>query len=591
MPIDALYNLVIQSVSPLMHSRIIWNAVMLGIGVLSGTLALIRLIGLRNMLSLVIAALIGLITFSLAISNVNGRVYEKANAISDTAINAGVAKSQEAHATQLQLIHANVSVAGQEIQACKRTIDFHDFCSGNTPWYTHREINVHYVPRQSCTGSGDDRICTTVYDREWDDEYTPWFNFVIRYYIVADTKVKYLHPAIYDIANKDEPKGKPKVYLTGWRAPEDALNNIYMNERPGSFDNRVPQIWAETRKSANSGEDAVLATFVGKYFHWLHAEENAQYAIYDGHYQRMKTLVNFPGPVGSTLSLKDGYGKDISVKSDLVGNGDGPALGYHPVTDLAGINTDLLNQFNIAAENLQGHAGPNLQASIRWFVVKNDVVEKMGGKVETTQALKAYLADESVWGLFTLPKNEVIELIVVDDAVSCIVGRDMETGMPFGNLLVMQDHRLSIPTGDCLPLTVENAIGKIDGRYTGNDLRNLAYTYPDLTQVGGATALLYQKTPGYETPDPDSDECTTTPPEHHGFVRFQMCTQEYRRSNIQMDERDVQLIVDDAIATAKEQSPIIWGIVFLILGVIAAGASLIYDQEEDGTRYYSRYNH
>jgi hypothetical protein len=580
MPIDALYNLVVQNVSPLMHSRIFWNAVMLGIGVACIALAAIRMFGFRQALGLLIACVFGLIAFGIGNRNVDARVKEKANAISDVAINAGVAKAQEAHATQLQLIHANVSVAGFEVQECQRTVNYKDFCSSSTPYTTWREINVHYVEHESCSTDTDGHeSCTTTTTRESDDEWTPWFTYVVRYYIVADTKVKYLYQdGLYDIANKDEPKGKPKVYLTDWRAPEDALNHIYRNERPGKYDERIPQIWAEVRNHASNGGDAVLATFVGKYFHWLHADESAQYAVYNGHYERMKTMVIFPGPQGNTLTVKNGYGKEVSVKSDLLGN-DGPSLDYHPITDLAGINPGLLDQLNVAAENLQGHAGPNLQASIRWFIVKKSVVEKMGGEVETTQALKAYLADESVWGLFSLPKNEVIELIVVNDSATCIAGRNMETGMPFGNVLVMQDHRMSIAADECIPFTPENAIGKIDGRYTNNDLNNLTYSYPDLTQAGGAAALLYQKTPGYVVPDPNSEECSNTPPEHHGFIRFSMCTQEYRRSNIEMDENDVSLIVSDAIKSAKEQTNIALGIILLIVGIMAIIAMMYFDRE------------
>lgn len=577
MEINTLYNLVFEGVVPLLRSRIFWNAVMLGIGTGCLILAAVRFLNIRGcIVGFGLAIFFALIVFFVKTNNLNERVQEKAHAISNVAINEGVAKAQEAHATQLQLIHANVSVAGTEVQQCQRSVNYHDFCSSNTPWYTHREINVHWD--ESCTTDNDgDKSCTRT--RDWDDEYTPWFTHIVRYYVIADTKVKYLDSSYYDIANRDQPKAKPMVYLTAWRAPEDALNNIYMGEWPGSYDNRVPQFWAEVRNRSQSGGAPVLATFVGKYFHWLHAEESAQYEVFNGHYERMKNLVNFPGPQGLTITIKDGYGDDMSIKSDLVGDGDGPPLDYRPVTDLAGIDSDLLDQLNTMANNLQGHAGPNLQVSIKWFVVQKGVVDQMGGTVETTQAIKAYLADESVWGKFSLPKNEVIELIVINDDASCIVGRDMETGMPFGNVLVAQDHRLSIAVGECVPFTAENAIGQIDGRYTNNDIMNLTYAYPDLSMAGGATSILYQKTPGYESPDPDSDECTTTPPEHHGFVRYSMCTQEYRRSNIQMNEKDISLIVQNSIRSAKEQTRLIWGIVVLIVGLMLLAFEVLSNEQ------------
>ena len=212
---------------------------------------------------------------------------------------------------------------------------------------------------------------------------------------------------------------------------------------------------------------------------------------------------------------------------------------------------------------------------------------QMDGLQNTTTALKAYMNDRKVWGGFALPKNQIILVISVSDDGQFITGRGMETGMPFGNMLVMQRVRMSLKSDDKLPLTPENLFGSFNGYYTSASPHALEYTYTDMAKAGAITGLLYEETPGYEPPDVNSDECETAPPEHYGFIRYQMCTQEYRKTNIQINEDGALLIIDKAIEGAKQAVPIWWSLV--ILGVsIALAIFAVWTSAQSGGSYRRR---
>lgn len=615
--VKQLYELALQTAEQIVHDRTVSVAWLVAIATFIALTAVGRLIGFRRLaascMTLVVVFFLAVGSFFMARGDINGKMDRVSHELANAAITQGVDQARKAQATELQYIHAAVNYYGIQTIPCSRTVDYHDECQAATGWYSHEEINVHYVPYESCTppDSNGNKSCSTEYRREWDDEYTPYFAFVVKYWVAADTKAKYLHEGVYgqkclgegggiEECNRDK-EGKindsrrPVVFVhtnplaPDWRGPEDPAGNTYNNRGLSPFwqyNARVPEFWARVRSAARTGGGVVVANFVGPYFHWGLASESAQYVVYDGHYRSLKALVELPGPNGVQFSYTDAFGQPATMQTLLTSRDADLALDFQPVMAI-GLNCTNQEALSQRAMEFQGHFGPNKEASARWFLVSDSIVNGLGGLRNTAAALKSFLKDEEVWGHFRLPKNQVGLVASVSDDCQQITGRDMETGMPFGNVLVAQKMRLSMDPGSSLPLTPDNLLGSFMGRYATNlDVGGLTYEYSDMGAAGAAIGLLYEQTPSWAPPDPNSDECSTAPPEHLGFVRYQMCTQQYLESTIQINTDGALLILDQVKAGATASTPVWHGWLLLGLALLLAGVTVYKELSEESDYGY-----
>lgn len=572
--VQQLYDMVKTEGQHIVVDQVRLRAFLVALGVFLLLSAGMWLIGTRRFGQIALVAFIGsFLMFNVAKGGEFVQANDIANVLANDAITAGVDNARKAQATELQYIHAPITNYGVDTQTCQRTVNYHDFCSSNTRYYNHREINS----RQVCSTykDSDGKPYESCHE-EHDDEYTPWFNFISRYWIVPATKAKYLHGGVYAMEASD-PNAAPKVFLhNDWRAPEDAESQRYGWGYVGSYNNHVPEFYQRVRTSMESQGSVVVGNFVGAYFHWGHAAEDAQYVIYDGHYQSLKAIVELPGANGAAISYTDAFGRGAMMYTLLTSTDGELALDFQPITVL-GVSLDqtLLTALNKTAVEFQGAAGPQKEASFRWFIVSDTIKNQMGGLGNVTTALKAYLNDETVWGHFRLPKNLVILVTSVTDDGSRITGRDMQTGMPFGNLLVMQRIRMSLPAGETLPLTPENMIGSFTDSYTPQ-ANGLNFVYSPMAQAGAVISLLYQNETesDFVPPDPNSDECSTAKAEHLGFIRYQMCTQQYLESTIKINADGADLIVRNARNGAYAAVPLFPAGAFLVLSILALVAVL-----------------
>lgn len=519
--------------------------------------------------------LMGLFAYLLLQSNLSERASVGARELAVSAITEGVDRAREAQSTNLQTIHAVIKGYGVETETCVRTVNYRDFCSANTPYYSTAQINPHDCNcRNVCTSrdsngncQSERRECDTCYDTE----YTPYFAHVLRYWVIPDTQARFLHSGIYNMSFAD-PKSAPTVYLTDWRAPENPGANLYRGRTMGrhwQFDNRVPEFWTRVKNAANANATVVVGNFVSPYFHWGFGAESATYSTYAGYYRQMSELVDLPAISGQSVTYTDAFGKKSTINVPLTStDGEQVALDMNLVSFLGFTpSPQLAQQMQEAAMEAQGNLGVAKQVSVHWFFVSDWVVQDLGGIMNTTFALKAYLEDTAKQGLFRLPKNKVIIVQRISDDGSLILERNLDTGMPYGNVLVAQEMRLSIPTGTNVPFTREHAFGTFTGTYVGQQGSALQYQYSDMAASEAVLGMLYKPNVGWEAPDPDSDECSTVPAEHYGIIRHSMCTQEYRKTTIKINGDGANLIVRITAKTAEQRVSLVFAWLFFVSSI------------------------
>ena len=586
--LEKLYQLVYNSVEAIISGRLWFAGWLVAIGVGAAVVGLARFAGARERnfyAALVLACVFSLCGMTTQVYNVGSVSADIAKELANKGIDAGVSMAQNAHATQLQYIQAPIVGFDVDTINCKRVVMEHSQgvggeCQTRVGYYSTSEVEIWYEDVKHCSTDSDTgkETCTHETVRHHKDEYVPWLTQIVRYKIKPDAYTKYLLPAVYEMVSAG-PKDNPWVYITGWQAPENPKGypGAY---GVGSVNSTVPEFWARVRASSGTGGTVVVGTFAGAYFNWLTASEAAQAQVYAGHYNEMKKFVSFPGPRGVSINYINAYDKPDVMNTDLTSKDGGMAFDFDPVTALGvDIPGDLMTSLNSTAIEFQGHAGKNKQSVFRWFIVSSQLVEQMGGVENVTSALKAYLADTTIFGKFNLPKNLVIIVTVVDSSMT-IVGRDMATALPFGNVIVMRDVRASIKTSEGLPLTPGNMIGRFNGRYSGNNGGVLVYDYaPALADAGSVAGLIYQVTPGYTEPDPSSDECTAAPPEHKGYVRSQMCKESYRKSNIPLNQADAELIKTAMDKEAEVRIWLFWQWTICILGLCVLVADFAVEMQ------------
>lgn len=549
-------------------------------------------------IAVIIALVLGYVGAAVNNSQIPGKVDEIGHSLADKAITQGVDLAQRAQATNYQYLHAVISQIGMESQPCERTVNHRDFCSGNTDYYTNRDINSHQV----CTSSTDaDGNVTESCHEEHDEEYTPWFTNVVRYYVIPDTRAKYLSEQIYhqlcladsgafEACSKDEygtinDKRKPVIYAnTDWRAPQDAMSHLYCEtglfgtscENPGQYNEHIPDAYMSVKNAKENGAPVVDATFVGPYFNWGFAADSPLYDVYDGDYKNLKALVNLPGPSGVNFTITDSYGKPASLPTQLVATDGDLSIGFNPIFVIGScVTQDQIKGYADYAMQVQGDFGPSKQGSLRWFLVCDSVVQQLGGMPYTVSAVKAYLRDAGVWSLFSMPKNLVISVTSISDDGTRITGRGMETGMPTGNDVLLSHVTASVRAEDNLPLTKENLFGVFSANYVPTQADKFEYKYSDLTQAGSVVGLLYENDPNYTAPDPSDPACTGAKADHVGFVRYSTCNTDYLKTTIEVNE-DGRFLIMNTVTEGAIASTSVWG-AWLIL-VLAIGSIFVAAQ-------------
>jgi hypothetical protein len=131
--------------------------------------------------------------------------------------------------------------------------------------------------------------------------------------------------------------------------------------------------------------------------------------------------------------------------------------------------------------------------------------------------------------------------------------------------------RLSVSSSNPLPLNADNMIGVFSDSYKTVD-STLSYVFSDMTVAGGIASILYESSPDWKAPDPNSTVCEGTPDTHLGFIRYRMCTQQYRKSTITIKKDGYYLILSQATDEALNRSPIVLPIIIFVLALFAAGA-------------------
>lgn len=538
--------------------------------------------------------------------------------IANKAINDGVAFAQKAQATNYQYIYAPVVQEGIDTITCHETTSPDttsgygpsDDCAVNSSYYTHTKVDqwTETIHHHSCsTDSNGHESCTDwdTYEDHWKDRYTPWFDHIERTYIIPATKARYLSEQIYgqlygercqaddgsfvscthDDTGLINDSRKPVIYASAdWRAPQNPLSHLYAGvaaPNPAFYNSHVPDAYSIPRARAQAGGPVYVETFIGPYFNYGLASEDVEFATYTGHYQDLVNIMSLPGPNGVTFSINDAFGKPMDLHTLLTGTDSDLPVVYNPV-HLIGVKLDpsLLTQITETAMLFQGDFGPNptKHGAAVWFLVGKSVVDQLGGTENTTSALKAYLHDSNVWGLFALPKNLVILVTEVSDDGKFILARDMDTGMPMGNVLVKQDMRLSIPSGTSLPLTIDNLIGTFTANYDPTQGDTFKYQYTDLSTAGGAASILYAPS-DYKAPDPNSTDCVNASADHHGFILYSMCALQYKQSDIKINQKGHDLImagVPDSAKKALSQTGywiflVVVIVLYLITGAVKSG--------------------
>ncbi len=606
--VQDLYNEAQQVAATVVTDRVHTRAWLWGIAIVLVVIAAgigLSVEGAGWAIVIIIALTLGLIGGVINLSQIPGRVDQVGHDLANEAITKGVDLAQRAQATNYQYIHAVISEIHMDVEPCRRTVNSHDFCSANTRYYTHREINSHMVcvSQYDSKGNYTGESC----HEEHDDEYTPWFTEVVRYWFVPDTRAKYLSEQIYhqqcladdgsiQECSRDEygninDKRKPVVYASSdWRAPEDAQAHVFCEtgffgtscEKPGQYNNHVPDAWNAVKQAKLNGGSVVDATFVGPYFNYGFAADSPLYDVYTGHYDDLRSVVSLPGPSGATFNIVDAYGKPSVLYTQLLATDDDIAIGFNPIFVIGGcVNSEQLAGYTDKAMQVQGDFGPSKQGSLRWFLVCDSVVTRLGGMPNTVSAVKAYLRDSNVWGLFSMPKNLVITVSSISDDGTSITGRALETGMPAGNVTVISRVAGSIPAGTSLPLTPENLFGVFSANYVATGAEKFEYVYSDLAQAGSVVGYLYENDPNYTPPDPSSPECTLAKADHVGFVRYSTCNTDFLKTTIQVNEDGRFLIMSIVSEGAQKATPVasawfVFGLSIVILGMVIFGKSQEY---------------
>ena len=595
-------NIANQTIS----SRMTTNAWLLGIGIcLLIIAASVWIFPVESMVFVVIAAIVfGLWGGIGAVgSKISSTVDTVGHSLSDKAITDGVAQVQKLQATNYQYFHANIIQLGMSVLNCQRTVNYKDDCGNNAPQYEqYEEINVYYTTDEHCsTDSDGHESCYTTTTKHWDDELTPRFDQVVRYYIVPDTKARYLSEEVYHqkclgddnvsiiecprgedgTINHSEDKHKPVIYLhDDWRAPQDVNAHRYKGgtymPALGTYNNHVSDSWATVEQSKNTGGQVYDATFIGPYYNWGFAAGSPLFEPYTGHYQDLLRLAALPMPDGVVFNTTNAFGKQVQLQTSLKSSDGDLAVLFNPIITVGScFNGQQLAGYDNIAMQLQGDFGPHKQGSLRWFFVCDSIVNKLGGMANVITALKAYERDVNVWGLFSMPQNLVFMVTSVSDDGKYITGRGMETGMPAGNVLVKQEIAASIPTGQTLPLTPENVFGVFNGNYVQTQGNALEYKYSDLTQAGGTIGMLYKTDPNYVAPDPSSKDCVLPVADHPGFIRYSMCNNLYLQSSIQINQDGYDFIMAQVLDTATKSVSVFGYWMFLLFAVVCLVGSLI----------------
>lgn len=572
-----------------------WAFLVLAIGVVVGgfrTTGCVTTIGIAF-----VAFLIGNGT---ARTNIPETVYTLSHEYANVALNDGVDRAQKLQASNEQYIAATISGYGVDAMTCTETINSRQDCSAVTNYYSTSDVN-----------------CTTYTDSDGDEhescdtKYTPWFPHVRRDYIVVATKAKYLDSRVYEFkcVNPDTltleacsrdadgnitDSRNPAIMLhTDWRAPKDGQTRpgIYW---VGNYENGTPQLWTDVQSAqslVNAGQPAQTITgyFAGKYFHWNLAAGSPGVTVYDGPYERLQQLVELPEPDKSWFNYTDALGRTVSMETLLYSADNNLATILDPVFFIGFDENDpeVVAQLNSKGREFQGTFGPNKQSINYLVIINEDIVTEMGGIFETTTALMGWLQDENRWGLFRIPKNQTLTIASAPADLNTYTQLNFETGLPWGNELVKQDIRLSIDSPQ--PLNWDSLMGIVDSTYVAGQqvstsqygwMANLGYQFSDMTQAGGIIGALYenelpQYVNLYPTPDPNSEECETAQPEHPGYVRYQMCTQQFLQTTIQINEDGRTLILMDVEKSSRNAvggsvGVFLWGVVFLMAVVFRA---------------------
>ncbi len=528
--------------------------------------------------------------------------------LADTAATDGFDFAQRVQAINEQYIHAVVKIAGMDVVPCASgDRGSRDFCGQNTGYYNH------WTTQYAC---GTDEDGDTEYCDE--DHYENWFDQINRYWIVPDTKAKYLDEGYYhqscwdngsivpcarDEYGKINDQRNPVVYLhEDWRAPENTDSHIFVDHGffgdskvdVGNYNNHVPNDWAYVRSVSqacgnNYCGGTFVANFVGPYFNYGFASGSQLFDPVVVHYQDLLGSFSLPLPGGSVIQVPDGFGNTITLRTQLTGTDSDLPLHFNPITVVGScLSEQQLSGYADYAMNLQGDFGPTKQGSLRWFLVCDDVFQKVGGMQNVLTALKAYERDENVWGKFSMPQNLVIVAshIVLTADGPVITERGMETGMPAGNNQVKTDMAASIPQGQALPLTKENLFGTYTGDYISSAesttkydetsyglVTTLGYQYSNLTEAGGAVGILYAKDPDYKAPDPSDPNCELPKTGHHGFIRYSACHNQYLKSNVMVNLDGYNYTMAIVAKSAREAIPVWGGWLFLLFAVIVAFVS------------------
>lgn len=572
---------------------------------------------------LIALVIVSIIAGNFTSSSMKSGIPEKRDAIRYTinndAITNGMSFAQRAQAVNDQYIHATVIEIGMDSVPCQGSDHtYRDFCGDNTEYYNSwtTQENCHSVPDSD--GKGSHTECDTVW------HYENWFDQIVKYWAVLDTKAKYLDEQIYhqkcvtpdggsvfechrDEYGRIDDKSNPLIYLhNDWRAPEDV--NAHRQKTwgggfvdAGQFNNHVPQDWANVRNvghACNGGNVCggnFVATVVGPYLNYGFASGSPLFEPVTTHYQDLLKIAVLPSPNGAAFQEKDAFGKDTVLQTSLYGiDGDLP-LHFNPVAIIGNcLSPDQIGGYADYAMQFQGHFGPKKQGSARWYLVCDNIVQAMGGMQNVLTGIKAFERDPVVQGKFAMPKNlvDIVESISMDGA--SITGRGMETGMPAGNDLVLMDMMASIPQGQTLPLTKENVFGVFNSGYDSaaqvqTNIKpveggvsvgmKLFYQYSDMTQSGGAIGILYATDPNYVPPDPSAKGCQIPKPDHHGFVRYDPCNYFFLESSVQINRDGYNLIMGDVQNKATAAVSIFWGWFFMLLSIGAAIWSFIARQQ------------
>ncbi len=481
----------------------------------------------------------------------------------------GLDSVRKEQATNYQLISAPASSFGYDVMYCTTTINDKADCSLYSDFYHTESVNCK--PRY-------DSNKKRVYPDKCDTKYIPDYPYLIKYWVGMATKAKYLAPDFYEIrcindgalveCSKDE-KGinndskNPAVFLhRDWRVPTELAENV----------SHIPALWLEVQAAASTGGPVVSVYTVGKYFHWGLAADSEEFFVSSKWYKALQSLAQMPGPEGAVFTYKDALGDPYSLYTMLYSeDGDLPTkvnpvfyIGFDHVPEA------LYAQTNAKAREFQGKWGPGKESINYVVVVNSELTAQLGGIEYIAKAIMGWLQDPSVWGLFSLPKNQTVVIVSASPDLSVYDALAFETGFTFGNEVVKTEVLNSVTAPQVF--SWENVMGNTTSRYTSsNSGWALNYEYSDMRYVGGLTAMFYKNelpeySDKYPQPDPNSPDCATADSAHVGYIRYQMCTQEYRQSNIKINETGKELILRDV--QVKSDAVGNWGGVQVVFGAV-----------------------